>query len=1338
VNKYIIILLILLNQSIIGQYNKIYFDNFTTENGLPDNYVNCILQDYKGWIWIGSGRGISRFDGIKFKKYLVINNDSSIISDILIRKLFESKNHTLFACAEEFGLAVYNRDKDCFERLLINDKHILTDVSVKDLIEDNDGNFWAATKNGIVKIDVRNQNIKRYSHSDQNYNSLINNYVRRIAFDNKQKLWIGTMKGLDKFDPVVESFIHYSKKNQILGDDILDIFIDSNKIYIGTTNNGIVIINTVDNSFYNYFPDQKSERSNKVNKIFKDRENKLWIGTRGGLFLIDNENKKQKFENNVLEDKSLVHNSVIDIMQDVKGDIWVGTRGGLSYMAKEKQVFEYYKAIPENNHYLNNSEIYCIWVDNSGKVWIGTENGGINILDRKSDVFRYLTTKNGLSNNCIKAINSDNKGNVFIGTFQGGLNIYNEKTGNIKWFKHNNNDKNSISNNIIWDIKTDKKGNIWIGTASGLDKYNIDKQSFTHYSEFDDLLNGVTWIGIDSENDLWLGALITRVFRPGYGIINSFNEHGRSFFVDSNGNNWIMTDNRGFVLYDKHKGALKVYDEKDGLACNQTYCMLEDNKGNLWISTSNGLSCFNPKTNNFKNYYYKDGIQGNQFHYGAAYRSNKGELLFGGINGLTIFNPEQIIENKYLPPVYITDFKIFNQSVQISEDKKAILKKSISETKEIKLPYKYNIITFEFAALNYTNSYRNKYRYKLEGFEKEWTETSDKRSVTYTNLNPGRYVFKVIACNDNGYWNNTGASINLIIKPPFYKRFWFIALIFCCIFGLLYIILFFIFKKKELAKALEFEKIKAQKLHELDSFKLKLFTSISHELKTPLTLIISPLNKILKNNYSNSEIKENLLLIEKNAKHLMNLITQLLDYRKLQEGKLKIDLKKGDIVQFCEKLLSSFENLMNDNNITYKFGSVQKKIITFFDPDKLKIIINNLISNAIRYNKQGGSISLYISMVFEPEKELNEKDERYIKIEVKDTGIGIDEKEVNKIFNRYFTKIKTEDILSSGIGLSFTKELVELHNGKIFVESKPGKGSTFTVMLPFVEDTNDEPIEYHIEEIDSKEFIKTKEFKNAQKNKKILLVVEDNEDVLKFIKSHFSKDYIVLDARNGKDGLDLAIKTIPDIVVSDIMMPVMDGKELCRKIKKDERTSHIPVILLTVLSSKENFKDGLMCGCDDYITKPFDIDILQTKIESLLLTRNALREKYSKNLMIQPSHVNIKTPDEKFIEKAIQIVEKYIDDPNLDIDMFVKEIGVSRMQLYRKMKALLNMTVKEFVNDIRLKRAEQIFSEKKIGISEVAYSVGFNDLSYFGKCFKRKYGLSPSDYVRKVSQKMAD
>lgn len=1330
-------LFLLLSLSVLYSKNtQLYFDNFTTEEGLSDNYINCILQDKSGWMWIGTGMGIERFDGLKFKEFPIYDLDGIHFQSVLVRNFFESSDGTLYACIEEFGLVKFNRQKEYFERLVINGLAVACNVSVKEIVEDKAHNLWVATKKGLLKIDLLNQKVTTYDNK-KDTNSLICNYVRTLALDENSQLWIGTKEGLDKLDISTGEFVHFANLTPKLGDEVFDIYIDSNNnIWIGTGKNGIIKLDKSNNIIENLIPNKSDERSITVRSIFQDDAGEFWIGTRGGLFLYNESNKRiQSYKNDLWENKSLIHNSVMYVSQDRKGDMWVGTRGGLSYLVKEKQLFKHYKALPNNSKYLNNSEVYCIWMDAIGNIWTGTENGGVNILDRKKGTYKYLTVENGLSNNCVKSIVGLGDNLVLIGTFNGGLNSYNIKTGQLKCYKHNDADKNSISDNIVWDICVDKIGRIWVGTAFGLDRFYPETGKFEHFPQFDEMVNGVTWIEADTENDLWLSSEVLKVFRPGYGIINTFQEKGRGYFSDSKGNNWIMTSGRGIVKYDKYKGIVGSYTDKDGLASNLTYCMLEDDSNKLWVSTSNGLSCFDREQATFKNFLVINGIQSNQFYYGASYKSPQGEMLFGGKIGFNIFNPENIIVNTYVPPVFITDFKIFNQSVEISDGKDAILSKSIFDSDTIVVPYKYNVLTFEFAALNYSNSSQNNYKYMLVGFNNEWTETTDSRSATYTNLNPGEYTFKVIASNDNNVWNNTGTQKTLIIKPPFYKTILFIVLMVILAIAITVTLLFYLFKIWELKKNLEYEKKEAHRIHELDAFKLKFFTNISHEIKTPLTLIISPLDRILNFNLSKEEISENLKLMSKNAQQLMTLITQLLDYRKLEAGKLSVTHDRGDIVRYCEELFLSFEPLLKEKNVTYNFRTLNDKIITYFDADKVKKIVDNLVSNAIKYNQDGGHVSMILSLVID-ESSVTRVSDDYVQIMVKDSGIGISEKDQLNIFKRFYSGNINVNNSSTGIGLAFTKELVKLLNGTIRVESEAGIGSTFVVKLPLINNVVEKqadsvlPVSKKLPEPKQEVIVPAK----GNEKENIILIVEDNKDVRYLLKSHFEKNYTIYEAENGEEGCELALSIIPNIIISDVMMPILDGVQLCDKLKNDERTSHIPILHLTALTAREHVMRSLSKGADDFITKPFDIVILQQKIDNLLSMREALRARYSKEMILKPTSVRVTSPDEKFLQKAIKVVEENIEDSELDIDKFVKIIGMSRTQLYRKVFALTNMTVKEFISDMRLKRAYQMLTENDLPVSEVAYSVGFKDVSYFGKCLKKKYGFSASQIIKNKQQ----
>jgi CheY-like chemotaxis protein/nitrogen-specific signal transduction histidine kinase len=533
------------------------------------------------------------------------------------------------------------------------------------------------------------------------------------------------------------------------------------------------------------------------------------------------------------------------------------------------------------------------------------------------------------------------------------------------------------------------------------------------------------------------------------------------------------------------------------------------------------------------------------------------------------------------------------------------------------------------------------------------------------------------------------------------------------------------------------ERIKAKQVHELDLVKMKFFTNISHEIRTPLSLIINPVERLMQEQLTEKEMKGLLTLIHRNAGNLLRLVNQLLDFRKVETGNVRLEMKKGDIVSFINSVISTFQQMADDKGISLKFSAVQNEIFSFFDTDKVEKIINNLVSNAIKYTNRGGAVNVSISLVLENEQEVGESVEnRYIEIVVKDSGIGISESNLGKIFNRFFQTNEMPNQTGTGIGLSFTKELVKLHKGKINVESQPQKGSRFTVLLPFIPEQvasniasinatdNDSALDSLVDLKDNEE----------QVSDKILLVIEDNFDVRYYIRSQFEPDYKVVEAADGKEGINMAYKVIPDIIITDILMPGTDGIELCKKLKKDERTSHIPIILLTALTSRDSIHQGLMAGADDYITKPFDIMLLRTKVDNLFMLRKSLQMKYSGELLLQPKNITLASPEEKFLKKAIETVEKYIDDPDLDSDKFAQHIGVSRMQLYRKLGALTDMTVKDFIRDLRLKRAAQLLIQNKLNISEVAYAVGFRDLSHFRKCFRQEFGMTASEYVKKFGE----
>jgi signal transduction histidine kinase/ligand-binding sensor domain-containing protein/DNA-binding response OmpR family regulator len=1328
-----------------GKTNVLSFDYFSQKDGLPNNQIQCIFQDRKGWIWIGTNQGLSRFDGYRFLNFIHNPEDTTSLSGSLVRVIFEDNRGNLLIGTENGGLNVFDREKERFLHPYKSHPEFKSkEVSVNSIMEDTAGNLYIGTDQDLIKVDIGGHLGKVIPFTDTQTMSFTGSFIRSVQADNSGNLWLGTSNGLFLYHPdsnFIES-IPIPIANEQSG-EILDIFKDDDGLlWIGTYSNGLIIMDPVTKSFRHLRLNPNYERTETIRTISKGILGDYWIGTRGGMYVYSKTRGVTGFfRHDNRDNRSLANNSVLDIFHDARGETWIGTRGGLNLLAKSKQVFRNFGALPNDENYLNSSTIYAFWIDDKERIWVGTEDGGVNIYDPQKGTFEYLMTQdksaNSISQNCIKALLNDGKGNLWIGTFWGGIDVLNLKTGKISHYQHSPDNKQSLIDNRVWALSLDDQGGIWAGTSAGVDRFDPETKSFIHFSKLaqNRLVN---WISVDSDKNIWLGTSDeVIIYNPDNENIIRYNEHSRSFLEDSRKRYWIATNDKGIVLFNKSEGPVKYFGEHEGLSNNQALCILEDNYHSLWISTSNGLSEFDTEKNKFRNFSSRDGLRNDQFTYGAAYKTSNGELLFGGISGFNVFNPRDILTNDIHIPIVFTELRIFNRIIPVGDEKDAVLKKSISETSHLILKYDQNVFTLEFAALDFINSSSTMYSYYLEGFDKGWNEPSISRTATYTNLNPDNYILRIKRILPGNLADDEELILNITVQPPFWMTWWFRSLIVLIIVALGYSLIRFIINREKIKHELVFEKIKARNLHELDMLKLRLFTNISHEIRTPLTLILGPLGKLISKKVPEEEIPSYLAMVYRNTRQLDRLINQLLDFRKLETGNLKLELIQDDMVSLVSEVVLSFQEYAKENRINLEFRTLKKKIVSVFDPDKVETILNNLISNALKYTGEGGIVTVQLSLVFAPDDEdsLNNLPEKqYIEISVKDSGKGISATNIDRIFTRFFRVDSDRESSGTGIGLALVKELVKLHRGNIAVLSQPGKGSRFTVHLPYEMEVPEEISRLTEETVPDKSpginrNNLTDEFPE-ESNAQIMLIVEDNSDVRYFIRSHFNTVYTIYEANNGQEGWDLAVKIIPDVIISDILMPDVDGYEFCKRIKKDERTSHIPVLLLTALHSKENEIHGLSCCADDYITKPFDISILQNKIENILQTRRSLKEKYTREIILKPSDITITSPDERFLMKAIEVVERNISNADLDIEQFATEVGVSRMQLYRKFNALTNMTVKEFVKSIRLKRAAQLLLEKKLNINEIAYAVGFKDLSHFRKCFRHEYGKSASEYIR--------
>jgi len=1357
--------MIMVAMMILKGQSNIRFENYQIEDGLPHSIINCVYQDNTGWIWVGTGSGLSRFDGYSFNTYLLGNSlPGGALS--MINCFWEDADSRLWIGTEDAGLVWYDPDLDQFTHFNYNDSssNCISSDLVHSITADSSEVMWLATENGLNRFDPKTNSFKWIQKNSSPSPSISSDSVLSLLIDKNNGLWIGTSKGLDYYNPetnqITNFTIHIDENSALINDFSVETIYQDKKgnILLGTYQNGLIILDPATGMSHNIIPDPEYQRSFTVRAIYEDQNGELWLGTRGGIYILDHSYKvKAHLVHQVQDPSSLGHNSIDHIFEDRAGDLWFSTRNGVSYANLKKTAFQYYMAGFGDNRYLNDPEVYSIAESKDGRIWLGTESGGVNILDKETGLFSYLThdenNLNSISSNCIKAIIQDNDENFWIGTFLGGLDYYNVKQQRFIHYKNDPENVNSLTNNTVWALHQDRENNIWIGTDGGLDRIDPLTRKIYRYRDIVKT-RPVHVIFEDNAGNLFFGSSTggLTVMSPD-SEMTYFDIYARVIFEDSKGRIWIGSDNNtGLNHFNIEKGVVKTYKVEDELPSNQIYGILEDSESKLWLSTGQGLSVFDPEKEEFKTYKTADGIQGIRFNYGSYCMSSSGELLFGGQNGLTGFYPDQLMQNHNVPPVVITDFRIFNKQVPvgIEFEGKMILEQSISESKEIVVSYHHSVLTFDYVALNYVNSSENEYAHMLEGFEDEWNYVKSNRSATYTNLNPGKYTFRVKAANNHGIWNDTGVSLDIVVTPPIWKTAWFKILILLLLIFIVFLIITFFIKREKLKNQLVLERVKSKELRKVDMMKFQFFTNISHEIRTPISLILSPLTRIINSNLPKEQIIKDLDVVYRNATRLGKLIDQLLDYRKIEAGKLKLELSKGDIVSFLEKVIYLFKELSSDKMVNLEFYSVLEQIQMYFDSDKIEKVLFNLLSNAFKHTPEGGTIRVAVSLTYQMDQDHSENGSvttgEYVQIVVKDTGKGIPESKREKIFERFYQGKSDGDQINtgSGIGLSLSRELVKIHHGLISLKSQEGAGTEFTILLPVVKEDPERQEkkdvqtlnEFHQESL-AEEGVQSKE-SQIDSGKPILLVLEDNRELLNFIISIFAEEYQVIFAEDGESGLNLATETIPDIIISDILMPKMDGKKLCKAIKEDFKTSHIPVILLTALSSKHHEKEGILVGADDYIVKPFDPSLLKIRVDQLLSTRRLLREKYNRENILLPKEKSVSSPDDKFLQKLVCIIENNISDPTFGTVKISREIGVSRTQLYRKMAALTEMTVKEFIRSVRLKRACQLIIQKEMNISEVAYNVGFQQVAYFRKCFKEVYKMTPSEYIKKNSTIFVD
>ena len=1355
-----------------AQSKRINFKHYSINEGLSQNTVLCLLQDRYGFIWIGTEDGLNKFDGYEFISYKHDNADSSSISHNQINALFEDQDGKIWIATSK-GLNIFDRKTEKFKKIIHSAKNTESAADfITSIFKDKKGNMWIGSSADLKLY----KEGKFFSFKVSNKNNNEVNKVNYLFEDPHGLLWVSVGKDLRRFNPISKTFISLPailENNKELRKAFIRVIKKDHlgRLWIGTDYFGVFLFDEKQNSVVNFrhIPsDKNSLPIDIVREIYIANDNEVWIGTRDGLAIYNTQAKTFKnYSNDIYNPYSLSHNSIRSILKDRSGNFWIGTyAGGINLITQGNNMFSLISEQIGNRNGLSYRVVSSIINGDQHSLWVGTEGGGLNYINHNLSVIKKYTlleNSTDVSANTVKSLLKDNE-TLWIGTFKGfwKLNISSnklekylipenkgvyslEKTKQGIWlgtngsglilmrndgttavFKNNISDENSICGNSITKIYKDALDHLWIGTDRGLNYYN--GKSFKKY-----LYDANNPYSISSSSIL-------------------------SVFIDSKNRTWIGTKGGGLNLFDSKTQRFYSLTTKDGLSNNVIQTILEDDNGHLWMSSNKGLSKLVIKNNQlpFKsndieisNYFAEDGLQSNQFLTGASNKNSKGELFFGGINGISYFNPKEIRKNSNQPMVVFTDLLIKNKSVDINFEDSPLIN-SINETNEVTLSNDQAFITIKFAGINYTNPNKNQYAYKLEGFrnDDDWHNVGNQRTATYTNLDAGTYAFKVKSANNDGIWNNEPKILKIIVLPPWWKSWWAFIIYILLIMSLLYFYYYYSLKTAKLKNDLVYEYLIRKKDQELYQSKLNFFTNISHEIKTPLTLILAPLEKLLEFNEGNNRVQNQLTLMKRNGERLVRLINQLLDFRKFESGNMQIQAAEGNIIRFVKEVVLAFQSYAQHLNINLKVEADKKSIRLWFDRDKFEKILYNLLSNALKFTRKNGEIIIRIREELSQDA-LNQPS--YIIIEVIDNGIGISEKYIDKIFDQF--KHYDEDgsnLSGSGIGLAFTKGLVELHHGDIFVTSreavKEENGYTcFTLRIPSgnahlledeiiadYKDSENIDVYHDLKTLVAPEFHLEKRIERVLSyqdvEKPIILLVEDNNDVMEFLVSHFEDKFQVHSAFNGKDGLDKAIELIPDIIISDVMMPEMSGTVLCSMLKNDNRTSHIPIILLTARTPIIYKIEGLETGADDYITKPFSINLVETRVWNLLETRQKLRERYKREVTLQPKNIAITSPDEIFLEKVMNFIEKNLAEPSLNVEELGKQVFMSRVTLYRKIKALTNQTTVEFIRSVRLKRAAQLLATKNHSVSEVSYMVGFTDIDYFRKCFKEQFNQTPKEY----------
>lgn len=1333
----ILVALFLFADFVFAQQNDFLVEHITTEQGLSQNEVTSIIQDRHGFMWFGTRGGLNRYDGYEFIHHKPKANAKNLISNPSIETVFEDSKGNLWIGTKSGGLNHYNTKTEKFSL-------ISSFGSPLQPIHDNRVICIAETKNGNILLGTWSSGVYVLDIEQNKIITLIENTQINKILVYGDEIWIATNSAL---------FFWESNKNKLerinLGPtqrNITEMVLDvaQNTLWLVGWNCGLIAYNIKTKSYRNYKIKNEekllSAYPNDTYSILKDKKGRLWVGTwNSGLFNFDVDNEVftkmelKPFKGRVYSNE---YNIILDIFEDNNGDIWIGTdAGGIVKVSTRKQ-FNFVSEEENPDCGLKNFHIINFWESEQEVLYVGTRGGGLyRSHDNKS--FELVISERGIqkpsaitnihqitdntlwvssdinyqlnlnkNESILKAIedtifNSIRKttsilqidSSLLMGTQSTGLFYFPNFENNNKCTNYTPQNNTILKNERITFLKEDRSKKIWMGTFNGV--YFFDKER-------------ANIVPIELKQNQYLTG----------NIINCWHQANDSVF-------WLGTPSglNKLTLKSDGKYAVRNYYLEIGLIDDYIHGILSANDSEIWVSTNSGIVKLNVHDEKLFAFDKSDGLPSLTFSESQGYIARDGTMYFGTTNGYIYFKSEDILINNAIPRVVFTKFKIYNTEIRPGQffSGKIFLEESVNTNPEIHLSHKEKEFTVEFAALNYNSPQRNQYAYKLEGYDTEWVTAGDKRSITYINLKPGEYEFKVRGSNNNYVWNMEGISLPIMIHPAPWRTWYAIIVYILLITGLVILIRWNAIKQTRLANELELEKVRHEQNHRINDMKLRFFTNISHEFRTPLTLILGPTQEMLEEDENNKRAR----LVHKNAKRLTRLVNQLLEFRRIETDTLKLQASKNNIEDFVKEVCISFDELAKINQIRFKLISEIKNRNLWFDIEKMEIVLNNLISNAFKYAGTNSEIKIFL-----------DESKEWLKIHVIDNGPGIDPEEIHKIFERFYQSDKNK-LSGTGIGLNLVKRMIELHKGEILVTSKPNEKTEFIVKLRKGDKhfSENEKTEHSTNlssfignTVDISQSPPTTEIMDVFDYKHSVLVVEDNYEIRGYLLDLLEKDYKVSTAENGKLGYKLAIKEDFDLIVSDVLMPEMNGMELCQKLKSNIDTSHIPVILLTAKSASQFRLEGLGYGAEAYISKPFNPDELRAQIFAILSARQSVKQKFAKTITLEPTELEITSQEGEFIENVVNSIEANIENSEFTSEDLARMAGTSTTTLYRKLKSLTGLSASEIIRSVRLKRAAQLLKDSQNTISEITYMVGFNDVKYFRKCFQKQFDVTPSKF----------